>query len=301
MTVTWPQNAKLRFGKHILEATHDLGSLPVFSDDGLAALLDAYPRESLGVWTFGTHGEGEAPAIRGRADDLSGAEIMDAVRRGQIWLNLREANLKLPKLQPIASEIFGSLEAAAFRKLRKQDMGLLISSPHVHVHYHLDIPLVALLQLRGEKRIWLYPAEESFAPSSMIEDMVHMRKEEGLHFEAQFDEHAAVVDLKPGMGLTWPQMAPHRVQNADCVNVSLSCEYMTVGALIEANAIYTDRFTRTHFRQSPERAATPLPVKAGKAALARAIKAVHRTARPTSPTAITFEVDPLQQNCIRLL
>lgn len=301
LNVSWSENAKARFGRDILNASHDLDDQTAFADDGLAALLDAYPREDLGIWTFGAHGEGEAPAIRGGADSLSGADIMEAVRRGQIWLNLREANLRLPELQPIASEIFGSLESAVSRKLRKQDMGLLISSPNVHVHYHLDVPMVALLQVRGEKRIWLYPSEETFAPSAMIEDMVHMRKEEGLHFESQFDQHAHIVDLKPGMGLTWPQMAPHRVQNEDCVNVSLSCEYMTIGALIEANALYTDGLTRQRFGRSPIRTSTPQSIKTGKAALARAIKAVGRKSRTKSPTPITFEVDLSKQSCIRAL
>lgn len=301
MKVNWPDNAKRRFGSEILHATHDLDTQAAFADDGLVALLDGYPREDLGIWTFGAHGEGEAPAIRGSAAAATGAEIMEAIHRGKIWLNLREANLKLPELQTIATEIFGSLEEAASRKLRKQDMGLLISSPDIHVHYHLDVPMVALLQLRGQKRIWLYPSKEEFAPSAAIEDMVHMRKEEGLPFETHFDDHSTVVDLKPGMGLTWPQMAPHRVQNENCVNVSLSCEYMTIGALIEANALYTDSVIRDQFHLSPTRSGTPAPIKVGKAALARAIKAVSRKAPPKSPTPITFEVDVTQETCIRQL
>jgi len=301
VNVTWPSNAKPRFGSDILQASHDLCSQAAFSDEGLAALLDAYPREDLGIWTFGAHGEGEAPAIRGTARDATGAEIMKAVQRGRIWLNLREANLKLPELQPIANEIFGSLETAVSRKLRKKDMGLLISSPNVHVHYHLDVPIVALLQLRGKKRIWLYPADEAFAPSAIIEDLVHMRKEEGLPFETHFDDHATVIDLLPGMGLTWPQMAPHRVQNEDCVNVSLSCEYMTIGSLIEANSVYTDSFIRDQFRLSPTRSKTHSAIKVGKAALARAIKTVARKTHQMSPTAPTFEIDLSEESCIRQL
>lgn len=301
MTVTWPENAKEDFGKSTINATHTLHENAVFDDAGLASLLDEYPREDLGIWTFGDHGEGEAPAIKGCAPDATGAEIMEAVRRGTIWLNLRRANCEIDALQPIADEIFGSLAEATQRKLRKQDMGLLISSPNVHVHYHLDIPLVALFQLRGEKRIWLYPADEEHAPSDHVEGIVHMLKEEGLPFSEQFDARATVIDLKPGMALTWPQTAPHRVQNADCVNVSLSCEYMTLPALIQANAIYMNGVLRRQYGMKPSR---PKGLSAGafsKAAMARAVKLVARKSVAKSPTPVTFKIDLSEETCVREL
>jgi hypothetical protein len=301
MTVTWPSNTREVFGREVLTARHNLHEQDLFSDQGLAALLDEYPRDELGIWTFGEHGEGEAPAIKGTAPDATGAEIMEAVNRGTIWLNLRRANYEIGALEPIADDIFNSLEDATHRKLRKRDMGLLISSPKVHVHYHLDIPLVALFQLRGEKRIWLYPADEDHAPSDHIEGIVHMLKEEGLPFSERFDKDATAIDLKPGMALTWPQTAPHRVQNADCVNVSLSCEYMTLPALIQANAIYMNGVLRRQFGMSPTRPQGLTAGSFGKAAIARAHKLVARKGPRKSPTPPTFELDVREENCVRPL
>ncbi len=299
MKVTWPDNSKARFGKDNLEASHTIGDNPLFSDAGLAELLDRYPREDLGVWAFEAHREGDTPALRGRAPDASGAEIMAAVRQGKVWLNLREINLKLPDLAPIADEIFDSLQASSSRRIIKRDMGLLISSPNVNVHYHLDIPLVALLQLRGRKRVWLYPLDEKHAPGAFIEDMVHMLKEEDLPFENEFDKNATIIDLKPGMGMTWPQACPHRVQNEDCVNVSLSCEYMTMGALINANAIYTNGLMRKQFNLTPRHPGELTPATLGKAAIARAVKLAARKGPRKSPTPVTFELDMDREDCIR--
>ena len=299
MSVTWPDNAKARFGKDVLAATHTHSDNPIFSDDGLAELLDRYPREDLGIWTFGDHDVGEAPAVRGGAPNATGAEIMQAVKRGNVWLNLRQSNLRLPELHPIADEIFGSLQDAVGRKLLKKDMGLLISSPKVHVHYHLDIPLVALFQLRGRKRIWLYPSDEKHAPDTVVEDMVHMLKEEGLPFESDFDDGATIIDLEPGMGITWPQASPHRVLNEDCVNVSLSCEHMTTEALINANAIYTNALMRKRLNMTPRRPRSITPSSIGKAAIARVIKLSSRSGTRKSPTPISFELDLSQPDCIR--
>lgn len=299
MTIKWPQDTASAFGNDLIHATHDLHERETFSDEGLIRILDDYPRDELGLWTFGGHGEGLGTAIKGQAPQASGAQIMEAVKTGHFWLNLRKANLKLDYMADIGEDVFGSLEDATARKLRKQDMGLLISSPGIHVNYHLDIPLVALLQIKGEKRLWLYPADETHSPSDQVEDIVHSRREEDLTFKNGFDKSAVAIDLNPGMAITWPQAAPHRVQNADCVNVSLSCEYMTLPALMKANAIYTNGILRNRLGFNPRTAHRVTPMTVGKAVAAQAIKKVTRRPQTASSTPVTFELDLSAENFAR--
>ena len=301
MSVYWPDHANETFGAKILSASHSLDESELFQDDGLAYLLDAYPRETLDIWTFGPHREGQSPALRGQAPTMSGKEILDAVKNGRIWLNLRRANLEVPEIKPIANEIFGSLENAIGQKTNNQDIGLLISSPKVHVHYHLDIPMVALFQLRGRKRVWLYPNDETCAPSDRIEQIVHMKREEDLPYRHDFDDKAEVFDLEPGMGITWPQLAPHRVQNENCMNVSLSCEYMTLKSAINANAIYTNSFLREKMNLNPRHSAGFNARELGKAAFARVHKRLSKQGPRKSPTPITFELDTSVETCVRSL
>lgn len=301
MSVHWPDHSKRAFGHEILQASHSIDESNVFNDDGLAHLLDAYPRQSLDIWTFSSNREGEHPAMRGRAPKMSGKDILESVKNGRIWLNLRRASDELGELQPIADEIFDSVEEASGRRITKRDMGLLISSPNVHVQYHLDIPMVSLFQLRGQKRIWIYPTEETYAPPSYIEDIVHMTREEDLPYKHAFDKGARVFDLTPGKAITWPQLSPHRIQNANCVNVSLSCEFMTMKALVNANAIYTNSFLRKNLRLSPKAVNDLNPATLGKAAFARVHKAVTRRGPRTAPTPVSFELDMKSETCVRLL
>ncbi|MFN8733612.1 MAG: hypothetical protein ACK5ZD_10660, partial [Hyphomonadaceae bacterium] len=51
--VSWPDDVSQRFGRETIVAQHDLHTRPMFSDAGLAALLDTYPRDKLGVFTMG--------------------------------------------------------------------------------------------------------------------------------------------------------------------------------------------------------------------------------------------------------
>ena len=301
MYVNWPSHSETGFGNDVLLAQHNVSSSDLFEDDGLAHLLDVYPRESLDIWTFGQEREGLNSSLRGRAPKLSGKQILEAVKRGHIWLNMRRANIDVPDLGPIADTIYDTLQDASGRKIRKRDLSVLISSPNVQFHYHSDIPLVALLQMRGEKTLWMYPRTETLAPSDFIEDIVHMRREEELPYRKAYDDEATAYKLRPGMGLTWPQFMPHRVQNADCMNVSLSCEYQTLGSFVQANAAYTNGLIRGATPLAPAVNDNVGPVSVAKAAFARAHKAVARKGPRTSPTPITFELDPAQENCVRQL
>lgn len=301
MFVNWPDQTETVFGQDILLAKHDVSESHLFDDDGLAFLLDTYPRENLDIWTFGSEGEGVNTSLRGRAPKLAGKDIVEAVKRGHIWLNMRRANEEISELKPIADVIFGSLEETIGRKTRKQDVSVLISSPNVQVHYHLDIPLVALFQMRGQKRLWMYPRNETMAPAGYIEEIVHMEREEELPYRKTYDNEATVFDLKPGMGLTWPQFMPHRVQNADCVNVSLSCEYMTLGSFVQANSVYTNGLLRQSTGLKPSIKDRVGAAAVAKAAIARAHKAIARQGPRTSPTPVTFELDPSKENCVRQL
>ena len=103
------------------------------------------------------------------------------------------------------------------------------------------------------------------------------------------------------MGLTWPQFMPHRVQNANCMNVSLSCEYQTLGSFVHANAIYTNKLLRKATPLKPHVGHQIGPVDVAKAAFARAHKIATRKGARTSPTPVTFELDTRSENCVREL
>ncbi len=299
MAINWPGSTKADFGKTLVEASHTLHQSPLFCDASLAALLDAYPRDKLGIWTFANHGEGEEAPVRGTAGDMSGTDLLEAVKRGRIWLNLRATNLHVADYASVGDDIFDSITSATGQRTLKRDMGVLISSPNVHVHYHLDIPLVALLQVRGEKKVWFYPPRNEYAPDERLEAIALLEQEEGLAFQSTFDREAVCIDLKPGMAVTWPQTAPHRIQNADMMNVSLSCEFMTLPALVRANAIYANGRLRRDFGLKPRRPQTLSAATIGKAALARLLKTTGRSQPRRAPTQPTFTIDLSTANCTR--
>lgn len=301
MSIHWQYVRHDKLGSNLLDAEHSLHQSPLFCDASLAALLDAYPRDQLGIWTFGEHAEGDEKPIFGTANDMSGEEILEAVKKGRIWLNLRATNERVPHYADTAQHIFDSLQSRMGQRIIKRDMSVLISSPGIHVHYHLDIPLVALLQVRGTKTLFLYPESEEFAPTERLEAIALGEGDESLYFESAFDAHVQPFELKPGKGISWPQNAPHRVQNGDMMNVSLSCEFMTWPALFRANALYANGRLRRSFGARPGRPKGIVPATFGKAALARVFKKFERGETTPEPLHPAFALDLDSPGAVRTL
>jgi hypothetical protein len=288
----WTPEASRDFGRAELEFDHALHARPMFSDEGLAEVLDRYPRDRLGVFTMGDDAVAWRTWRRGAAGDMSGEQIMRAVAEGRIWLNLRDVNRWLPEYAALSDELFAA-KAAGARGLKtfKRDVALLISSPSVQVFYHLDVPLVSLWQLRGRKRVWLYPPHAPFVDEAQLERIVLRESAEQFAYNPAWDASARVVDLEPGRMVTWRQNAPHRIENGPMVNVSLSVEFMTPRALLRANMIYGAGVLRrrTGLAVGHDRALGPGML--AKAAVARAAKALKLQAAHETKLPVTFRLD----------
>lgn len=234
---------------------------------------------------------------RGVAGDLSGAEILEVVQSGRIWLNLRAVNQHDETYAALAEQVFGEVEAETGQRTLRRDIGLLISSPRVQVFYHLDIPLVMLWQLRGSKTVWLYPPRAPFVDEAPIERIVLMETGEQFDYDPAWDAAADRVALEPGMMVTWPQNAPHRIENGGMMNVSLSMEFMTPAALMRANVLYTNGMLRRTFGARPSLQSAPDPRALAKIAAARAWKVMRPGENTRDPLPATFALAP--NGCIR--
>ncbi len=297
----WGAGEAARFGKDLIVAHHGLHERPMFSDEGLVRLLDTYPREALGVYTMDNERRDKASFRRGSTGNLSGAQILDAVQHGRLWLNLRAANRHLPEYADLCADMFGELDAINGVRTMKRDVGVLISSPNARVFYHLDIPLVTLWQIKGEKSFYVYPTGEDFACDEQIEAIVLREVEEDIFYDPAFEAHASKVVMQPGMVASWPQTAPHRIDNSDCLNVSLSCEFMTFDALVRANALYANGAMRRWWGMNPSIERDGVAALLAKAALARGMKLFNSRKSFEKHSPETFVIDPEAENSVRPL
>lgn len=241
-----------RMGRSRIASRHMIHERYDWSDATLAAMLDAYPRERLGVFRTGENPCDPRSWVRGVAGDLPGQELIARIHEGRLWLNLREANRYLPQIGAVEGDIVADLARDCPRlKTFRRDLGLLISSPRAQVLYHFDVAMVALFHLRGRKTFYLYPTDAPFVTPLMVESAVLRETSEMLVLEPSWDDSAEVRRLKPGDWVAWAQNAPHRIVNGEDLNVSISMEYLTPRAALRANQIYTNAVLRRTFGWTP--------------------------------------------------
>jgi hypothetical protein len=210
----------------VLVARHRLAETGLFTDDALAAVLDSHPPEHLSVNTMGKTKD-RFDWREGDRNGVPGAELVRMVRDGHLWVNVRRVLDFHPE---IAAEVHGVMDAleagAAHFRAEQRTANLLLSSPGAWVPYHVDMPVNMLWHLRGKKRVWVYPHfDNRFATPRMLEKVCSGEWSEEVPYDTDFDRYALVFDAEPGEMISWPQLAPHRVENLEGLNVSLSTEH----------------------------------------------------------------------------
>jgi hypothetical protein len=200
-------------------------------------------------------------------------------------------------LRDIYTEMEGAVPSLStdFRK-----MTVLISSPNVQVYYHCDIPGQTLWQVRGQKRVYVYPSKEPFLNQAALEKIALGEAHEiSLPYDPAFDDAAVVYDLKPGQMLHWPLNAPHRIVNGDCVNVSFTTEHFSPSGrrtfyVNYANGVLRNRLGLKRLSQHIDG-----PSYWAKFGVAAAYKLTGSQRRRRKTLQVDFAVDPRAPHGVR--
>lgn len=229
-SLNWSDEHYENFGKIPQVSPHSYHDMPLFDDAALIELLDSYPRKNLQAHTMG-----EDPT---RYEDwkqlninekTTGAEILQAVRKGRIWVNLTHIEQHNSTYAELIDGMYSQLDerCAHLNNPKSTHSALLISSPGAQVYYHLDAEPNMIWHMRGQKHIWMYPAMNlDIAPQDFLEDIYSGEIDEDLPYHPEYDALAEHYLLNPGDAASWPHNAPHRIENVD-MNVSLATSYTT--------------------------------------------------------------------------
>jgi hypothetical protein len=232
-------------GQRPLGARHRLSEMDLFSDEGLIDMLDRYPRNRLQAWTMGTDPLRREDWQAVDTTGVSGKDLLAAVKSGRLWYNILRLDLFDKQYRNIVDKLYSEMAEASPGFAPVSTVGtLLLSSPNAMVYYHADGPPTTLFHVRGHKRMWIYPMEERFVSQHMLEEIFGSAMDEEIPYSPDFDKSADVYDLGPGDLVWWPQNAPHRIENLDTLNVSLSTRYHTEASERRKLVYNANRFFR---------------------------------------------------------
>ncbi|MDQ8726663.1 hypothetical protein [Bradyrhizobium sp. LHD-71] len=223
----WQPQHELLFGHHAIRLRHRLAESGLFTREALGRLIERCPKHELGLESMCV--ETDRPdRMFGELGDATGMQAIDAIERGRMWMNVRRVMDWAPEYRKLLDSVFAEFEARVpGLKTFKHNIGVLISSPNAKVFYHADIQGQSLWQISGVKRVYVYPRSDVFLKPRNIEKILLRETTEDMPYQGWFDDYATTFDLHPGEMLTWPLYAPHRVQNHDCLNISVTMEHWT--------------------------------------------------------------------------
>ena len=256
------------WGKEPVCVRHRLHESPLFARDTLAALIEVYPREHYGIIHMGARDSERRYWREGDLNGLSGEQVLEAISRGRLWLNLKNTGEVDHRYKTLLDQLFGELEQHIpdFSSYR-QKCGILISSPRAHVYYHADMPGQLLFQISGRKRVYVYPAKKPFITPEDLQHIAIFGLEVDIPYSAWYDEYARVYEFEPGQMLHWPHNAPHRIENHECLNISMTVEFTTDPIWRAQIANLANGVLRYRLGWRPQGAAVSGPVFWAKAAV----------------------------------
>lgn len=291
----WTPEDSKKYGKELVLIKHRLHQDPLFSDEALEALMDAYPRQYIDVHTMGANGHDTHTWREGSIGDLTGAQVMEAVRNGFIWVNLRRMHKVSGPYRETLDQIYREINGyVPDLNSYHHNFTAIISSPGVQIYSHADIPGQSLWQIRGLKRAYLYPPHGKFLPQEIIEKIILTKTDEqDIPYEPEFDNEAIIHDMQPGEMAHWELHSPHRIENHDCVNISLTTEHFStdirnVYAMHAANGLL-----RQYAGATTLSTATHGPAFFAKLGLAGIYKKTGIQRARKYKRKIDFQVDPM--------
>jgi hypothetical protein len=291
----WDETHSQLWSHQPVRLEHEMHRLPAFSMDELAKLIENYPREHYSLVKTGARGSSRVWR-EGDIGDLSGRQVVEAISRGGLWLNLRNVTSLDRRYRELVDQMFAEVAAhvPGFDAPTHQ-AGILISSPDAQVYYHADLPGQGLVQISGRKRVYLYPNTPPFVRPEHLEDIALFDVEVDIPYEPWYDRYAQVIDLEPGQMLNWPLNAPHRVENLGTVNISMTVSYVSQDIRRAEIVNLANGMLRHRFGYAPRSRSIRGPSYFGKAVMQKLLRdgngscaSAPRAARSTSASTPTI-------------
>jgi len=121
---------------------------------------------------------------------------------------------------------FEALTGVDFKKVMLvEDALIFITSPGRVTPYHIDRECNFLLQIRGEKTLYVFDRNDpEILPVSEVERFWAVDNNAAV-YKPQFQNRATTYRLVPGNGVHIPVNNPHWVRNDDNISISLSVNF----------------------------------------------------------------------------
>ena len=167
---------------------------------------------------------------------------------GNCWLKVSAVHQIDPEYNALLQSMLAEMENLCGLPIRDtmtwSGLDVFMNSPHLQVPYHFDHDSNFLMQIRGEKDVYLFdPADRSVLTEAEIEDFYRGNKLAG-RFHDAIKDAGKCHHLSPGLGVHHPPLAPHLIRNGDQISVSAAFYFVLPEQEQVARIYQTNHFMR---------------------------------------------------------
>jgi Cupin-like domain len=216
----------------IQRVNHELTNHPLLQIDSLIELGRRLQERRLVRTHSGdaTAGTSFVDAPQECPNPKSAEETLGAIEQANAWMSLLNV-----QADPIYRRLIDEILDEVRPMIESKDPGLsyrggwiFVTSPHAITPFHMDHEHNFILQVRGNKRLYVWdPFDREILSEQALERFHDNHSRELVRWNENFRKRASVFDLSPGQGGYMPSTAPHMVENGDEPSVTISFTYYT--------------------------------------------------------------------------
>jgi hypothetical protein len=220
---------------------HGLANHPMFELSALAKLANRIPKFQNFVYWQNGRVKVDDKWSANPAPRLSLEQTIEGIAGNDSLVVLKHAEqdpVYGPVLQEILQRIYSFTSPDAQRDIVLGESLIFLNSPNRKTAYHLDLESNFLLQVAGVKLVHVFDcADRSLTPHLELEN--HCGGDDnGAIYKPARQNDAHFHHLTPGHGVHFPSMAPHWVQNADELSISININYDLVSVHHRLKRVY---------------------------------------------------------------
>src|SRR5689334_4479070 len=101
----WDETHSDLWNHQPIRLEHEMHNSPAFSMDAIAKLIESYPREHYSLVKTGSKGSSRVWR-EGEIGNLSGRQVIDAIAKGGLWLNMRNVGSVDSRYRKLVDKMF---------------------------------------------------------------------------------------------------------------------------------------------------------------------------------------------------
>jgi len=305
LITNWTEDNCRKYGKEVMSVEHALNDSGLFTDEALAAMIDAHPNHLIDVLAVPNGHEYQDYKDQQLTVDFRGADgktLVAAAKAGDIWINVREVMNTQPAYMALLDQLHRELESNAGKNKDRRNCrgGILISSPTARTPYHSDPTMTHLWHIRGHKRAYVYPMNQNYLPDSAFEAIVLGEASEDVPYKPEFDDAAVIADLHGGEMISWPHRSPHRVENVSFC-VSMVMEFSTQESAFINAGMLTNGILRRRYGRNPSWEQASLFERVCKSLSGRILQKLGAQKAYKRTDLVKFKLDPNAQGFLQMV